>query len=166
MQCVNTLGSFQCVDVHECNINPCPKGTRCTNTFGSYTCDDIDECGTNAHNCHRRAECQNTSGSYICKCRVGYQGTSTSIRPLSQNFHSISLGNGKGRYGCRDIDECQKDVCEVGSRCVNTRGSYRCNDIDECAGGTHKCDQNAQCENVNDGYTCTCNHGYRGKLEV
>ena len=38
------------------------------------------------------------------------------------------------------------------------------NGVDECANGTHKCDQNAQCGNANDGYTCTCNNGYRGKI--
>ena len=76
------------------------------------------------------------------------------------------LGNGKGRRGCKDIDECKKNVCKVGSRCVNTKGSHRCVDIDECANGTHKCDQNAQCENAKDGYMCTCNNGYKGKAIV
>ena len=83
------------------------------------------------------------------------------------------LGNGKGRRGCKDIDECKKNVCRVGSRCVNTRGSYRCIDIDECANGTHKCDENAQCENANEGYinegyngsySCTCNEGFIGNI--
>ena len=76
-----------------------------------------------------------------------------------------TLGNGKGRRGCKDIDECKKkNVCKVGSRCANARGSHRCIDIDECANGTHKCDENAQCENVNEGYNCTCNNGYAGKI--
>ena len=40
------------------------------------------------------------------------------------------------------------------------------NGVDECADGTHTCDRNAQCANANDGYTCTCNNGYTGKILI
>ena len=35
-------------------------------------------------------------------------------------------------------------------------------DIDECAIGTHECDLNANCTNMNGAYNCSCNKGYDG----
>lgn len=40
-----------------------------------------------------------------------------------------------------DVDECERDPCPVGSRCVNTRGSFTC----ECPLGF----------DLEDGRTCT-----------
>ena len=66
--------------------------------------------------------------------------------------------------GCKEkLEKVTYCNCKIGSHCVNTKGSYECVDIDECANGTHKCDQNAQCNNANGGYMCTCNSGYTGK---
>ena len=35
-------------------------------------------------------------------------------------------------------------------------------DVDECADGTDNCDDNAECTNTPDGFTCACNPGYTG----
>ena len=39
---------------------------------------------------------------------------------------------------------------------------HECADKDECASGTHNCDKNAACLNIDGGFTCTCNEGYSG----
>ena len=35
-------------------------------------------------------------------------------------------------------------------------------DIDECEDNTDNCHENAECENTEGEYTCTCKQGYRG----
>ena len=53
---------------------------------------------------------------------------------------------------------------------MNTPGSFECpcskgytldydycKDIDECATGSHECDKNAACSNLEGDYVCTCN---------
>ena len=35
-------------------------------------------------------------------------------------------------------------------------------DVDECSEGLDNCDENANCTNLDDGFTCTCQSGYSG----
>ena len=35
-------------------------------------------------------------------------------------------------------------------------------DIDECTDGSDAWDINAECQNTNGSYTCTCDHGFHG----
>ena len=37
-----------------------------------------------------------------------------------------------------------------------------CSDIDECTTNTHKCDANAQCNNTDGSYNCSCREGFYG----
>jgi hypothetical protein len=78
-----------CVDVDECDSDPCAGGGRstCTNQRGSYTCacnsgwvgdgvtcTDVDECAGAAgvRNCGAHSLCINTAGSYNCTCAAGW----------------------------------------------------------------------------------------------
>ncbi|XP_039202502.1 adhesion G protein-coupled receptor L4 isoform X2 [Crotalus tigris] len=92
-----------------------------------------------------------------------------------------------------DDNECANatQLCGEKANCTNTMGSYfcmckdgykssngntsfvtndgtSCRDIDECSElGTDACGDHAQCENMDGGYSCTCNEGYQpstGKL--
>ena len=56
-QCVNTVGSFQCV---------------CNSGYTGKDCVDIDECDLGVHDCDQLATCVNTPGSYRCYCPSGY----------------------------------------------------------------------------------------------
>ena len=38
-------------------------------------------------------------------------------------------------------------------------------DIDECSNGSHDCDVDANCTNINGSHSCTCKEGYTGKGE-
>ena len=63
-----------------------------TPTDRHATCFDIDECANNPngyhrHRCNSLASCHNNEGSYTCECVNGYEG------------------NGRGYYGCADINE-------------------------------------------------------------
>ncbi|XP_035388600.1 latent-transforming growth factor beta-binding protein 2 isoform X1 [Electrophorus electricus] len=157
-----------CIDINECEDDPCGGKGHCVNTFGSYTCQcfsgfsliltqnrkscqDINECAM-ANKCPSGV-CKNTEGSFTCECKNGF----------SKNW----------RGQCEDVDECSSpSVCPSG-KCVNTHGSYqcqacgagfrpaggRCLDINECQ--TVGMCANGQCVNTEGSFTCTCNHGYQ-----
>ncbi|KAK3563790.1 hypothetical protein QTP86_034520 [Hemibagrus guttatus] len=165
-----TLNALQttCIDVNECENDPCRGKGRCVNTFGSYICQcfpgfsllmtqnrklcqDINEC--NMPNKCPNGHCINTEGSFMCECRSGF------------------TKNQRGE--CEDVDECRSPgVCPSG-KCVNTHGSFKCQacgpgfrpdagrclDINECQMAA-VC-TNGQCVNTEGSFTCTCNHGYQ-----
>eukprot|EP00063_Salmo_salar_P091555 XP_014066390.1 PREDICTED: latent-transforming growth factor beta-binding protein 2-like isoform X3 [Salmo salar] len=157
-----------CIDVNECEGDPCGGKGRCVNTFGSYTCQcysgysqvitqnrkfcqDINECDM-ANKC-QDGDCVNTEGSYTCECKSGY------------------AKSWKGQ--CEDINEClSPGVCPMGV-CSNTEGSYSCmtcdlgftlapngltcEDINECE--DHGLCLAGQCTNNPGSYSCSCPPG-------
>uniref|UniRef100_A0A8D3E1D9 Fibrillin 1 n=1 Tax=Scophthalmus maximus TaxID=52904 RepID=A0A8D3E1D9_SCOMX len=170
-QCIDTLGSYRCicpngykttrdqsmcVDVDECERQPCGNGT-CKNTVGSYNClcypgfmnshnsdcIDTDECSTQRGLC-RNGQCVNTVGAFL--------------------------------YGrlCADINECAVNpgTCGAGT-CLNLDGSYRCicppgyflheetcEDIDECSQAPEMC-MFGTCSNTEGSFTCLCPEGFQ-----
>uniref|UniRef100_A0A3P9NTP2 Fibrillin-1 n=1 Tax=Poecilia reticulata TaxID=8081 RepID=A0A3P9NTP2_POERE len=181
-QCIDTLGSYRClcpngykttpdrsmcVDVDECERQPCGNGT-CKNTVGSYNClcyvgfqnshngdcIDIDECSTQRGLC-RNGQCLNSVGSFFCVCNDGYEITSD------------------GRL-CTDINECAVNpgTCGAGT-CLNMDGTYRCicppgyylheetcEDIDECVQSPEICTF-GKCTNSEGSFTCECTKGFQ-----
>ncbi|XP_041446720.1 fibulin-2 isoform X1 [Xenopus laevis] len=175
-------------DIDECvlNTHTCVQGERCVNTVGSFVCiqeercetgfavvngvcTDIDECVMNKHTCATGERCINTVGSFICiqerRCESGY----TTVDGV-----------------CTDINECSAlaPPCKQGFTCVNTLGSFvcqrkqlKCNkgyqsnengtmciDINECNLGTHNCSQEQTCFNLPGSHRCDCKMGYRYDL--
>ena len=171
------IGSYDCIDIDECDTNPCPENSECNNTHGSYTCtclvgfdsvdqngtfacEDIDECDVN-HECDNSAICHNTMGSYLCECMQGFMDM---------------LGD--GRF-CVDINECEENACD--QLCTNMLGSFECScypgyemvfneqtnrtecvDINECLASPDLCLPNSECTNTDGSYTCVCESGYVG----
>jgi fibulin 1/2 len=82
--CVNTLGSYQCVDLrdqvsgdHHLSTEPTNTGSSisadCSSGFKvgpSGSCIDVDECATNNGDCSHI--CQNTLGGANCLCPPGF----------------------------------------------------------------------------------------------
>ncbi|XP_073320826.1 fibrillin-1 isoform X2 [Pagrus major] len=180
-QCIDTLGSYRCicpngykttrdqsmcVDVDECERQPCGNGT-CKNTVGSYNClcypgfqnshnsdcIDVDECSTQRGLC-RNGQCMNTVGGFLCMCHDGYE---------------LTLD---GRL-CADINECAVNpgTCGAGT-CLNLDGSYRCicppgyylheetcEDIDECSQSPEICTFGT-CSNTEGSFICLCPEGF------
>ncbi|XP_062417822.1 fibrillin-1 [Pungitius pungitius] len=181
-QCIDSLGSYHCicpsgfkttrdksmcVDVDECERQPCGNGT-CKNTVGSYNClcypgfqnshngdcIDVDECSTQRAMC-RNGQCVNAVGSFLCVCHDGYELTAD------------------GRM-CADINECAVNpgTCGAGT-CLNLDGSYRCicppgyylheetcEDIDECSQAPEICTFGT-CSNTEGSFTCLCPEGFQ-----
>uniref|UniRef100_A0A6Q2XS89 Latent-transforming growth factor beta-binding protein 1 n=1 Tax=Esox lucius TaxID=8010 RepID=A0A6Q2XS89_ESOLU len=161
-----------CIDVNECEEDPCGGKGRCVNTFGSYTChcysgfsqvitqnrkfcQDINECDM-SNKC-QEGDCVNTEGSYTCECKSGYAKS--------------------WRGQCEDVDECRDLSSCPSGRCVNTPGSFqcqvcgpgfkaasgRCLDVNECL------DQSVcvhgLCVNSDGSYRCNCYQGYEASTD-
>ncbi|KAJ0063100.1 hypothetical protein NL108_012557, partial [Boleophthalmus pectinirostris] len=158
-----------CIDVNECDEDPCEGKGRCINSFGSYTChcysgysqvitqnrkycQDINEC--NVPNKCQNGKCVNSEGSYTCECNTGYA--------KSWRGHCEA-----------DVDECRDSSSCPHGLYVNTVGSFlcqacgpgfrplhdRCVDVNECLNQT-AC-SNGRCVNTEGSYRCNCFLGYK-----
>ncbi|XP_059544280.1 fibulin-2 isoform X4 [Myotis daubentonii] len=157
--CVNTLGSFYCVN----HTVLCAQGFILN---VHRKCVDINECVTDLHTCSRGEHCVNTVGSFRCykalTCQPGY-----------------TLEEGE----CTDINECTSlsEPCRPGFSCINTVGSYTCQrnpllcrrgyhasqdgtkcvDVNECEAGMHHCKEGQVCHNLPGSYRCDCKAGFQ-----
>uniref|UniRef100_A0AAQ5WZZ9 Latent-transforming growth factor beta-binding protein 1 n=1 Tax=Amphiprion ocellaris TaxID=80972 RepID=A0AAQ5WZZ9_AMPOC len=157
-----------CIDVNECDEDPCEGKGRCINSYGSYTCQchsgysqvitqnrkfcqDINECSM-PNKC-QNGNCVNTEGSYTCECNTGY----------AKSWRGL----------CEDMDECRDPSSCHNGVCVNTLGSFhcqvcgpgfrpvseRCVDVNECLNPS-VCGR-GRCVNTEGSYTCNCFQGYK-----
>uniref|UniRef100_A0A3P9IX91 Latent-transforming growth factor beta-binding protein 1 n=1 Tax=Oryzias latipes TaxID=8090 RepID=A0A3P9IX91_ORYLA len=158
-----------CIDVNECDEDPCEGKGHCINSYGSYTCQchsgysqvitqnrkfcqDINECSM-PNKC-QNGNCVNTEGSYTCECNSGF-------------FFSVPPS------ACADLDECKDPSSCPRGICINTLGSFqcqacspglrlsneRCVDVNECLNQT-VCGR-GRCVNTQGSYRCNCFHGYK-----
>ncbi|KAL3070193.1 hypothetical protein niasHT_039386 [Heterodera trifolii] len=133
-----------------------------------------NECVKGSHDCARDGGiCEDTPDSYTCRCAA--------------NFLDVSLDrkNRPGRNCKRLIDECAsgQNDCFPGALCTDTEDSYTCacppNHLDvspdpvkrpgrrcllrvnECnVQGLSDCSPNANCQDTDEGYNCTCADGF------
>ncbi|XP_037343428.2 latent-transforming growth factor beta-binding protein 2-like [Pungitius pungitius] len=157
-----------CIDVNECDGDPCGGTGRCVNSYGSYACQchsgysqvitrnrkfcqDVDECGV-PDKCHN-GQCVNAEGSYTCECSAGY----------------AKSGGGQ----CEDVDECRDPSSCPNGLCINAAGSFqceacrpgfrpaggRCVDVNECLNQT-ACGR-GRCANTDGSFRCICFPGYK-----
>uniref|UniRef100_A0A8C9XT27 Latent transforming growth factor beta binding protein 2 n=1 Tax=Sander lucioperca TaxID=283035 RepID=A0A8C9XT27_SANLU len=179
-----------CIDVNECDEDPCEGKGRCMNNYGSYTC----QChsGYSQVITQNRKFCQGEMQApqvLVCQ-RCSFKKHHALINacrdpsscpngvcvnsPGSFQCQTCGLGFRPVNERCVDVNEClNQTVCGRG-RCVNTKGSYRCNcfqgyklspdhvcqDVDECQ-SLSTC-ANGICLNSEGSYTCeNCPTGYR-----
>nr|XP_028573288.1 fibulin-2 [Podarcis muralis] len=177
---------YPLIDINECitDAHTCKRGEHCVNTIGSFTClqqlncesgyelkdgecVDIDECERGTHSCKINFVCQNTKGSFYCESK----------QRCMDGFLQDPESN------CVDINECTSltEPCKAGFNCINTVGSYtcqrnllicsrgyhssedgaRCVDVDECQTGVHRCGEGQICHNLPGAYRCDCKTGYQ-----
>ncbi|XP_052793913.1 latent-transforming growth factor beta-binding protein 4-like isoform X2 [Mya arenaria] len=162
----------RCFDINECKLDNGGCNQTCSNTEGSFLCScepgyvasgqdclDVDECRSDFHD-HCIGTCVNVRGSYRCDCSnvPGYQDSS------DQKY-------------CVDTNECLQENGGCTSVCVNTVGSFKCKcskkgytldtngkdcvDVNECLRYSKTKCRHGVCENLDDGYRCICDAGFR-----
>uniref|UniRef100_A0A8C3G947 Fibrillin-1 n=1 Tax=Cyclopterus lumpus TaxID=8103 RepID=A0A8C3G947_CYCLU len=175
-QCIDTLGSYRCicpngfkptrdqsmcVDVDECERQPCGNGT-CKNTVGSYNClcytgfqnshngdcIDVDECATQRGLC-RNGQCLNTVGNFLCLCQDGYELT------LDGRLCTVNPGT-CGAGTCLNMDGSYRCICPPGY----FLHEETCEDIDECSQSPEMCTFGT-CSNNEGSFICLCPEGFQ-----
>ena len=162
-----------CVDINECQSEPCSNAAICGNLADAYNCTcgdgyagwtceiNVDECSS--YPCANGATCVDGVANFSCTCTTGYTGRTCAV----------------------DFDECSFHPCLNGATCDESSTSSRiassfftctcapgftgenCTiDIDECA--SQPCWNGATCTEstsddlavVPDAYHCNCASGY------
>ncbi|XP_059712042.1 fibulin-2 isoform X3 [Haemorhous mexicanus] len=152
--CVNTMGSFRCLQELSCQPGHELKDGECV---------DIDECQRGTHSCKVNFVCQNTEGSFYCESK----------QRCMDGFLQDPEGN------CVDINECTSlpEPCKPGFNCINTVGSYTCQrNMLSCSRGYHSNEEGTRCVDVNEcdnspcsqecanvygSYQCYCRQGFQ-----
>ncbi|KAG9337036.1 hypothetical protein JZ751_029895, partial [Albula glossodonta] len=181
-QCIDTVGSYRCVcpngfkptpdstmciDVDECERQPCGNGT-CKNTVGSYNClcypgfqlshnndcIDTDECTTQRGIC-RNGDCINTQGSFICVCLDGFDLTPDGRICVDINECLVNPGT-CGPGTCQNLDGSYRCICPSGYYLIDEK----CEDVDECAQSPDLC-VFGTCSNTAGSFKCLCPSGFQ-----
>ncbi|KHJ44769.1 EGF-like domain protein [Trichuris suis] len=171
------------------NPNACSGAEKCTQIDGHFvchcppnaerfedgTCTMINACDKNETNeCDKNAVCSNIMDSYSCQCKPGF---------IDISEDPVKLPGRK----CKEVvNECASvalNDCSPYAECIDTRESYACsckpgyldvssqfdlpagrkcyNTTNECAvRNLNTCDDNADCIDLPEGYTCQCVPGY------
>ncbi|KAI3415661.1 hypothetical protein GPALN_005254 [Globodera pallida] len=170
---------------NECDPNqssPCQSGQVCKqNSGGHYIC----QCGEGAAlvegkcqmiaacqvdpECDKNANCINVLGSYSCQCKPGF----FDVDPVTPGRECKPLSNEcADRHDCSPLAKCvdNKDgfecICNAGytdvSSQIGLRPGRKCvNSSNECAERSlNTCDENADCIDTPQGYSCQCYSGY------
>jgi len=149
-----------CVEINECDSNPCTNNSTCADLIGDFLCIcqpgytgkqceiNIDDCQDQP--CSNNGTCYDLVNNYTCECSQGYQG-----------------------FSCEeDIDECVSLPCSNNASCINTPGGFNCQckpgytgklcdtEIDECI--MVLCKNGATCRDKINSYECLCAAGYQG----
>uniref|UniRef100_A0A913I4D2 EGF-like domain-containing protein n=1 Tax=Strongyloides stercoralis TaxID=6248 RepID=A0A913I4D2_STRER len=155
-------------------IKTCQCNENCIRDIDGK-CKKIESC-EGYNECDINAICSNIFGGYKCQCRPGYYDISTD--PIRK----------PGRMCKELINECgtQANTCSPFAECIDSIDGYSCSclhnfvdissiyglepgrkcvkTINECSSTSlHTCDENADCIDTEDSYTCQC---YAGFIDV
>ncbi|OZC08479.1 hypothetical protein X798_04540 [Onchocerca flexuosa] len=136
-------------------------------------CTDLYAACVGINDCDKNAVCANAFDSYICQCRPGFidispdpEGKPGRICKELINECATGIHNCSSFATCIDATDGYMCVCNDGY--VDTSSQFqlapgrRCsNASNECADRTlHTCDENADCIDTPDSYTCQCYAGF------
>ncbi|XP_078343207.1 uncharacterized protein LOC144628957 isoform X2 [Oculina patagonica] len=152
--------SQDCIEIDECDSNPCNNNSTCTDLIGDFLCScqpgytgkqcdtNIDDC--QGQPCFNNGTCHDLVNNYTCTCAHGFRG-----------------------FNCEeDIDECISSPCSNNASCENLPGGYQCQcepgytgrlcdmDINECL--ISPCQNGATCKDKVNNYECVCAAGFQG----
>ncbi|XP_065053009.1 fibropellin-3-like [Rhopilema esculentum] len=142
---------FKCIDINECESNPCKNGATCLNQINRYVCQcspgytgtncetDINECGSSP--CLNSGTCHDHINKYSCTCQPGYVGTrcetdfnecssSPCVNGICYNYvNRYSCSCHAGYYGSRcqyEYNECASNPCQFGGICYDRVNRFEC----------------------------------------
>ncbi|PSN38013.1 hypothetical protein C0J52_19289 [Blattella germanica] len=162
--CVNTLGSYHCVDLRDQAPDEYPTTSEPTTPVPSLTttaptttiapvdclpgfeagpygsCKDIDECATNNGGCSHT--CKNTLGSAFCLCPPEFM--------LASDWKTC-----KEMHVRTTVKPKIPMACPPGHVVIS---GGRCKDVDECAIQNGGCMQG--CVNIRGSFQCVCGRGF------
>ncbi|VDM78062.1 unnamed protein product [Strongylus vulgaris] len=134
----------QCKVVNECadGTADCSPYAECIDLQQGYMCKLVNECADGTADCSPYAECIDLQQGYMCKCKLGY--TDVSSRYNLQPGRSTEATS-------------KSNLCSL----INISIAYRISVANQCSDPTlNSCDQNADCVQLPDSYTCKCFAGY------
>lgn len=162
-KCRDTMDSYEC----ECpsnskDISPSPAfpGRVCLLCMLPvvllYSCSELiweglveNECASGKHDCDPSAICHDNEQSFSCECPAGFIDRSPNkvhragrvcVKLVSATFLRVTLR------------KCLP-VAVIRMLSVHFK-------VDECAIGRHTCSAQADCRDLEEGYTCECREGY------
>ncbi|CAD5233599.1 unnamed protein product [Bursaphelenchus xylophilus] len=163
----------------------CRPNELCVQMDGTLGCDCVENAfrfrdGTcrlqsacsGVTDCHQSAICTNVFDSYQCKCKPGFHDASEDPNRPGRNCVELINECATGQHTCHPfalcVDETVGYTCKCRSEYVDTSSRYGLSpgrhcaiSNNECASPeTNTCDQNADCVDRPDGYTCQCYDGY------
>ncbi|CAH3181644.1 unnamed protein product, partial [Porites lobata] len=118
---------------------------------------DINECEAGKHNCYANASCKNTKGSFVCTCKPGYSGDGVNCTGENNTsvFFIINLFLINSIY-------LALEPSSPTSIARNLSLPLSSDQVNECITGEHNCDANADCNDTEGSFECTCKPGYYG----
>ncbi|XP_031561363.1 fibropellin-3-like isoform X2 [Actinia tenebrosa] len=150
---------YGCVDVNECQSNPCRNGATCNNLVQNYSCTciagftgkncehNIDDCKPDP--CINGGTCFDLVNDFKCACRPGWMGKicQTNLGP------DCTCVNGAT---CTDTVDGFRCICRLGFTGKNCELN-----INECE--SKPCRNGGTCSDLVNDYKCACRPGYVGK---
>ncbi|KAI1731796.1 calcium-binding EGF domain-containing protein [Ditylenchus destructor] len=134
-----------CHKLAACESNDCDKNAACTNVFGSYKC----QCQPGYYDASPDPE---TKPGRICTELVNE--CATGAHDCSPFAHCVDSNEG---YSC----SCTEGFVDTSSQHGLAPGRRCSNASNECLEKSlNTCDENADCVDTADGYTCQCLTGY------
>ncbi|XP_020610476.1 sushi, von Willebrand factor type A, EGF and pentraxin domain-containing protein 1-like isoform X1 [Orbicella faveolata] len=156
-----STSSSSCIEINECDSNPCQDNSTCTDLIADFRCTcvpgftgkqcevDIDECAS--FPCLNKATCKDQINYFACDCIPGFIGKTCE----------------------QEVDECESNPCINNSTCEDLVNMFKCHcepgyvgekcDLEEDECKSNPCLNGGTCIDKFNSYQCTCVTGFRGR---